>query len=388
MQTYIFTFVEIEYRIDLFAIFILLGVVQAVFLSFSFLGSEGRKIAANRYQGFLMLSIAGVTLEILLMYTGYIVKAIHLVDFSEPLAFMMGPMIYFIVVSSIDERLPRPKWPHLVLPVAYCFYNFFLHIQPEAVKYNGYLNAYHPDWERLPVEMMVSDDPLGIRSYHSLIVALSISLYTVLALVALHRYTRSKGYSLWRTPEKIMQRSRNYILISLTMLAVLVVAKTIYDHDLGDHFIGAVITGIIYFTSFDMMRSSTALKSVPGASRYKRSSLTDEKKTDTLDKVRAALEEETDHLQIGYGLNDLAAKAGVSTHHLSETINEGFGKTFFELLAEYRIHAACELLKTEEGQRLKMEEVAERVGYSSKSSFNTQFKKITGKTPSVYRNGL
>ena len=34
---------------------------------------------------------------------------------------------------------------------------------------------------------------------------------------------------------------------------------------------------------------------------------------------------------------------------------------------------------------LKIEEIAERVGYNSKSSFNTSFKKIVGKTPSVFK---
>ena len=44
------------------------------------------------------------------------------------------------------------------------------------------------------------------------------------------------------------------------------------------------------------------------------------------------------------------------------------------------------ILKTELGEKLTIEEIAERVGYNSKSAFNTAFKKITSQTPSVFRN--
>jgi AraC-like DNA-binding protein len=55
------------------------------------------------------------------------------------------------------------------------------------------------------------------------------------------------------------------------------------------------------------------------------------------------------------------------------------------MTAEYRVEEAKKLLK--EKQNIKVEEIAEQVGYNSKSSFNTAFKKITGLTPSEFRNG-
>jgi AraC-like DNA-binding protein len=44
------------------------------------------------------------------------------------------------------------------------------------------------------------------------------------------------------------------------------------------------------------------------------------------------------------------------------------------MAAEYRVEEAKRLLK--EQTNIKVEEIAEQVGYSSKSSFNTAFKKI------------
>ena len=57
----------------------------------------------------------------------------------------------------------------------------------------------------------------------------------------------------------------------------------------------------------------------------------------------------------------------------------------FELLASYRIKEAQRILASENGKKLTIEEVAEQVGYNSKSAFNAAFKKITKHTPSAFR---
>jgi AraC-like DNA-binding protein len=54
------------------------------------------------------------------------------------------------------------------------------------------------------------------------------------------------------------------------------------------------------------------------------------------------------------------------------------------MTAEYRVEEAKRLLR--EQRNVKVEEIAEQVGYNSKSSFNTAFKKLTGKTPSEFRS--
>ena len=96
------------------------------------------------------------------------------------------------------------------------------------------------------------------------------------------------------------------------------------------------------------------------------------------------MKEEKSFLQPDFSLPDLAQKLNVSVHALSQAINEGLGKSFFEMVAVYRIEEAKRFLK--EQPNIKIEEIAEQVGYNSKSSFNTAFKKITGKTPSEFRS--
>nr|WP_319270905.1 helix-turn-helix domain-containing protein [uncultured Draconibacterium sp.] len=83
-------------------------------------------------------------------------------------------------------------------------------------------------------------------------------------------------------------------------------------------------------------------------------------------------------------LSKLAKQINTSTHALSQVINENFQLTFFELIGQYRIEEAKSKLKTE--PETKISDIAFEVGYNSLSAFNSAFKKMTGLTPSKYRD--
>jgi AraC-like DNA-binding protein len=82
----------------------------------------------------------------------------------------------------------------------------------------------------------------------------------------------------------------------------------------------------------------------------------------------------------------LAEQVGVSVHHLSETLNQYGGKNFNRFINEYRVTEVCQQLKQNSDRKLI--DLALDAGFSSKSSFNAIFKKLTGKTPSAYRQEL
>lgn len=60
-------------------------------------------------------------------------------------------------------------------------------------------------------------------------------------------------------------------------------------------------------------------------------------------------------------------------------------KHFFDFVNEYRIKKAIQILKDRTQKELTVLEILYQVGFNSKSSFNTSFKKYTGKTPTDYR---
>ena len=95
--------------------------------------------------------------------------------------------------------------------------------------------------------------------------------------------------------------------------------------------------------------------------------------------------EEEFYLRDDASLGTLAETLKVTTHHLSQVLNESMNISFQDLIARYRIRHACRILRDEANDQLKIEGVAAKVGYNSKSAFNTAFKRRTGLTPTEYR---
>ncbi len=105
-----------------------------------------------------------------------------------------------------------------------------------------------------------------------------------------------------------------------------------------------------------------------------------------LRKLDQLLITEKPYLQSDMSLPKLAARLGTSPHHLSQLLNDRLGQRFFDWLATYRIAEAQRLLHQPETAYLKIDEIAERVGYNSPSAFHTAFKRITNQTPAQFRD--
>lgn len=82
-------------------------------------------------------------------------------------------------------------------------------------------------------------------------------------------------------------------------------------------------------------------------------------------------------------LQKLAEQMSMPEKQLSLLINKHTGKHFFDFINEFRINYAKALLKDQ--PQLTVQEVLYEVGFNSKSSFYTAFKKETGVTPTDYR---
>ncbi len=84
-------------------------------------------------------------------------------------------------------------------------------------------------------------------------------------------------------------------------------------------------------------------------------------------------------------LEDLAEEFSFNYHYLSAYFNQQMKESFSDYLNRLRIEKACGLLN--EGN-LSIAQISERVGYSEHSYFSRVFKKMTGKTPSMWRRSL
>ncbi len=84
-------------------------------------------------------------------------------------------------------------------------------------------------------------------------------------------------------------------------------------------------------------------------------------------------------------IQKLAKQIDYTPKELSTLINHIIGKHFFDFVNEYRILKAMLILKNPLHKNLTILEILYEVGFNSKSSFNTAFKKYSNLTPIEYR---
>lgn len=375
-----------NYRVDFFALFIFLGIVQAFFLCFFFFSRENRKTPYNVFQGLLLIVIACSILEIFMMYTGYIVHAFYLVDFSESMGFLIGPLFYFVVLSLTQGRVEKIRYLHFIPFVLYTLMLSLFLVLPEDAKYNAWVGSYRPDLPFRDYQYPYDTDPFGIRRHITEIILISIFSYSIFSAIQIARAFKQRKESFWNPVTPALRTLRTGVLVILSVSILIVIVKLMNHGDTGDHIFATYVAITIYLTSFSVMRNSGFFKqaSLNEPSKYKGSAITPELQENTLRKLEQMMRNEKPFLKADFSLPDLAKKLNVSVHALSQMINDGLRKNFFELAAEYRVEEAKRLLR--EQANIKVEEIAEQVGYNSKSSFNTVFKKITGMTPSEYRS--
>ncbi len=119
--------------------------------------------------------------------------------------------------------------------------------------------------------------------------------------------------------------------------------------------------------------------------KYSKSSLTKNQIQGFKDAINFYFEKEKPYLDIDFSFRKLSQILNISTHQLSQTFNEGFGKTYPQLLKELRIEEAVKRLQDGKYAHLSIYGIALDCGFNSKSVFNQAFKEITGFTPSGFK---
>ena len=150
--------------------------------------------------------------------------------------------------------------------------------------------------------------------------------------------------------------------------------------------LGAVDFLLKPFHDGDLERAVAALRRRIGsaAAREAESPLPGLKKGDKSKYVLEAMDYIGEHYNDpGINIAAIAQHLGLSEGHLSHTFKKETDYTLLNYLTRYRVHKAMELLRD---CRVKVYEVAERVGYRDITYFSATFKKLVGMTPSEYQD--
>ena len=111
----------------------------------------------------------------------------------------------------------------------------------------------------------------------------------------------------------------------------------------------------------------------------------DKERDETLSRLKTHMETEAPYLEPSLSIYDLAKQMNMPSKDLSLLINHNLNQHFFDFVNEYRIKEAMAILADDSKNDLTILEILYEVGFNSKSSFNTAFKKYTKLTPTQYR---
>ena len=125
----------------------------------------------------------------------------------------------------------------------------------------------------------------------------------------------------------------------------------------------------------------TPLEVAP-ARKYQRSALGPEQARRIASKIDAVMTQDQLYLDPALSLHGLARRLAISPNHISQTLNETLGMSFFDYVNRWRIQAAKPLIAAGDETILT---TALAVGFNARSSFYKAFRIETGQTPNAFR---
>ncbi len=105
-------------------------------------------------------------------------------------------------------------------------------------------------------------------------------------------------------------------------------------------------------------------------------------------RINEVLTAQQPYLDPEFSLDDLARLMDVPKHHLYYCFNQILQKKFTQIRAQYRIGHARRLIDEGQTHDKTLEAIGLESGFSSRSSFISAFREVTGKLPSEYLDAL
>jgi AraC-like DNA-binding protein len=318
----------------------------------------------------------------------------------EPFLLLSGPFLYLYIRSFKESITFQKAWPHFILFVIYLGVDFML---------------FQLWLKRFPIEPTVPAEV--VRDPWSLLRAsiriAQIITYPLISLQVLRKYQRSIA-QLFSETSKIDLAWINWIIKGCLALAFammtlhFLIVKNPENFGLFILINTALVTPYIYIVAFKGLMQpmlwqlkagvtkeavhqelkiveSIEVESEKVNSRNDKFVLSNEKREEIVAKTLAAMENEKLYLKTELTLQDISDQLRIPAYQISQAINEGLKKTFYDLVNGYRVEEAKRLLTDPKNKNNKILAVAFDSGFNSKTTFNTVFKKFTGHTPSDFK---
>ncbi|AUG53668.1 AraC family transcriptional regulator [Thalassospira marina] len=391
-----------------------IGLAQAVFVLLLFRGEGKRAFRANRWLGAFVLAVGFSFFNSMAYILLDLRWNLYLVPFFGALPFTYLPSIYMYFRELSGRPVRRPVL-HYLLPVVAVFV-LGLVVAVQLRDFGPLLDDVRPD-----IDADVFESPLQGVLTLSIIAGLHIQLVTYLIWIwrITLRYMRKiseqldgeqPGLRRWLT-EFVLAISAIFVLYTIITILALLQIESDWLYAAMDCCFVLVFFRLSHliavnpslFVADDYLEDGQGadtgtMQAVIAANRTGTPSPAqqgDDAKDppratidpDEVERICRALEKlvaQTDMLfDPLLTMPKMAAAVGTKPNQLSMVLNRHIGKSFFDYVNEYRIEEATRLLMKEPDRTIL--DIAVEVGFNSKSTFNLAFKKITGHTPSSYR---
>ncbi|MBA4317626.1 MAG: hypothetical protein C0412_04420 [Flavobacterium sp.] len=354
---------------------------------------KGQNKHANRV---LSVAIFSLSVDLINAYLGTIkFYEQYPATFGATVAFpfIYGPIFYLytLILSGKKDKF-KPKYLLHFLP----FFLFHLYLSPFYIlnhteklqKINEYLTTIQPDLLAIGI----------LKPVHGL-------LYTILSLRVLAKFYEKMKNS-YSNLDRLKFNWLRYLLTGTSIVWCVVAVSIVYDSllpggypenfDIIYIFISILIYAIGYgalnqpevFNKTEIDEINTVSSESSAKDKYEKSSLGDDDIENIKNNLLLLMNNKKLYLNSEITLTQLAGELNVTNHNLSETINKAFNKNFYDFINTYRVEEFKTRIKNPEYSNYSLLAVAFDSGFSSKSSFNTIFKKYTNQTPSEYKRHI
>jgi len=375
--------------IDLFPNIFMLAIIQGVLLSI-FLVVKKNNQHANR-----VLAVAIFILSLDLLSTYFFFTKLYLyfpiifgANFAFP--FIYGPVFYIYtkILISNEKKFSAKDLLHFipfVLVHLYVSPFYLLSHQEKLARIDQFINQVQVDLVFIGF----------FKPIHGI-------LYTILSLRLINKFNKK----IQETFSNIEKKKLDWLeyLITATMVVWIIVAALVFvgiifnpDYGAFDFVIYFSISLFIYAIGYGALNQPEVFGShaeeiifspkenLQSPAKYEKSSLTEKDIEQIRTKLLEQMKNEKLYLSNELTLTQLADELSVSNHNLSEVINTSFNKNFYEFVNSYRVEEVKKKIKNPDYTNHSLLAIAFESGFSSKSSFNSIFKKYTNATPSEYR---
>ncbi|WP_244243400.1 helix-turn-helix domain-containing protein [Leptospira andrefontaineae] len=118
--------------------------------------------------------------------------------------------------------------------------------------------------------------------------------------------------------------------------------------------------------------------------KYEKSGLREDMVPEFLSKIRNYMESEKPYKDSEFSIDLLSENTEIPRFYITQILSETLETNFYNFVNEYRIKDIISALGNISEERPNFLRLALEYGFNSKSTFNTSFKKVTGKTPTQY----